>query len=72
MNRYHRNRKIGAIMCQLVNIDVDNGNKIIDTMIQVRIFRNTKEIYYKDKKLLELSVTEIWEMLLRKDYKVLA
>lgn len=48
MIRYHANRKIGAIMCQLVNIDVDNGNKIIDTMIQVRIFRNTKEIYYKD------------------------
>ncbi len=48
MTRYHANKKIGAIMCQLVNIDTDNRNKIIDTMIQVRIFRNTKDIYYKN------------------------
>lgn len=48
MARYHRNKKIGAIMCQLVNIDADNRNKIIDTMIQVRIFRNSKDIRYKN------------------------
>ena len=48
MTRYHVNKKIGAIMCQLINIDVDNKNKIIDTMIQVRIFRNNKDIYYKN------------------------
>lgn len=48
MTRYHANKKIGAIMCQLVNIDTDNRNKIIDTMIQVRIFRNNKDIYYKN------------------------
>ncbi len=48
MTRYHANKKIGAIMCQLVNIDTDNRNKIIDTMIQVRIFRNSKDIYYKN------------------------
>lgn len=48
MIRYHANKKIGAIMCQLVNIDTDNRNKIIDTMIQVRIFRNNKDIYYKN------------------------
>lgn len=48
MTRYHANKKIGAIMCQLVNIDIDNRDKIIDTVIQVRIFRNTKDIYYKN------------------------
>lgn len=48
MTRYHANKKIGAIMCQLVNIDTDNRNKIIDTMIQVRIFRNSNDIYYKN------------------------
>ncbi len=48
MSRYHANKKIGAIMCQLVNIDIDNRNKIIDTMIQVRIFRNSKDINYKN------------------------
>lgn len=48
MARYHVNKKIGAIMCQLVNIDADNRNKIINTMIQVRIFRNSRDIYYKN------------------------
>lgn len=48
MTRYHVNKKIGAIMCQLVNIDTDNRDKIIDTAIQVRIFRNSKDIYYKN------------------------
>lgn len=48
MTRYHVNKKIGAIMCQLINIDADNRNKIISTMIQVRIFRNNKDIYYKN------------------------
>lgn len=46
--KYHRNKKIGAVMCQLVNIDVDNRNRVIGTMIQVRIFRNNKDIYYKN------------------------
>lgn len=46
--KYHRNKKIGAVMCQLVNIDADNNNRIIGTMIQVRMFRNTKHIYYKN------------------------
>ena len=48
MAKYHRNKKIGAVMCQLVNIDVDNRNRVIGTMIQVRIFRNNKDIYYKN------------------------
>lgn len=48
MTRYHANKKIGAIMCQLVNIDIDNRDKIIDTAIQVRIFRNIKDIYYRN------------------------
>lgn len=48
MSCYNAKKKIGAIMCQLVNIDTDNRNKIIDAMIQVRIFRNSKDIYYKN------------------------
>lgn len=48
MAKYHRNKKIGAIMCQLVNIDLDKHNKIIGTILQVRIFRNAKDIYYKN------------------------
>lgn len=46
--KYHRNKKIGAVMCQLVNIDADNNNRIIGAIIQVRLFRNNKYIYYKN------------------------
>lgn len=69
MNRYHRNRKIGAIMCQLVNIDVDNRNKIIDTMIQVRIFRNTKDICYKDP-VHEQLVTKPGKYIMQKSFNL--
>lgn len=48
MAKYHRNKKIAAIMCQLVNIDTDNRNKVINAIIQVRIFRNSKDIRYKN------------------------
>ena len=48
MEKYHRNKKIGAVMCQLVNIDADNNNRIIGAIIQVRLFRNNKYIYYKN------------------------
>lgn len=48
MARYNRNKRIGAVMCQLVNIDADNKNRVIGTMIQVRVFRNKHEIYYKN------------------------
>lgn len=47
MIRYHRNKKIGAILCQLISIDIENNNKVVSTMLQVRVFRRTKDIYYK-------------------------
>lgn len=69
MIRYHANKKIGAIMCQLVNIDVDNRNKIIDTMIQVRIFRNTKDICYKDP-VHEQLVTKPGKYIMQKSFNL--
>lgn len=67
MARYHRNKKIGAIMCQLVNIDTDNRNKIIDTMIQVRIFRNSKDIRYKNP-VHEQLVAKPGKYIMQKDF----
>lgn len=47
MSDYHKNRKIGAIMCRLINIDADNMNKVIGSIMQVRVFRNISGIYYR-------------------------
>lgn len=46
---HHKNKKMGSIMCRLINIDTDRRNSIIDTMLQVRIFRNTPSIRYAGK-----------------------
>lgn len=69
MTRYHVNKKIGAIMCQLVNIDVDNRNTIINTMIQVRIFRNTNDICYKDP-VHEQLVTKPGKYIMQKSFNL--
>ena len=69
MARYHRNKKMGAIMCQLVNIDTDNRNKIISTMIQVRIFRNSKYIRYKNP-VHEQLVAEPGKYIMQKNFSL--
>ena len=69
MARYHRNKKIGAIMCQLVNIDEDNHNKIIGTIIQVRMFRNDKDIYYKNA-VHEQLATKPGKYIMQKSFKL--
>lgn len=47
MVQYHRDRTVGIVLCRLINIDKDNNNKIVDTMLQGRIFRNLPHIRYK-------------------------
>jgi len=46
LGKYHINKKIGAILCRLINIDRDNMDRIIDSMLQVRIFRNNSKIRF--------------------------
>ncbi|MBP2630533.1 MAG: methyltransferase protein [Firmicutes bacterium] len=41
-----KKQAIDAIMCQLVNIDIDNDNRVKDTFSAIRIFRNAPEIGY--------------------------
>lgn len=49
VNGYNKNKKIGGIMCRLTNIDTDNYDRIIDSMLQSRIFRNIPDIRYHGK-----------------------
>lgn len=47
MEAYHKKRSIGVVLCRLINIDRDNHDRVIDTTLQSRIFRNVPEIRYK-------------------------
>lgn len=47
MQRYQRDKRAGVILCRLINIDKDNNNKIVDTMLQSRIFRNLPNIRFE-------------------------
>ena len=49
LKEHHKNKKVGSIRCRLINIDIDNKNKIVDAMVQVRIFRNIPQIRYRGK-----------------------
>lgn len=49
VNGYNRNKKVGGIMCRLTSIDIDNHERIINSMLQVRIFRNILDIRYQGK-----------------------
>lgn len=46
---YHKDRRVGVILCRLINIDKDQNNKIGTTMLQSRIFRRKKGICYEGK-----------------------
>jgi len=49
LNKIHYNKKIDALFCRLVNIDADDGNRIINTVQSLRIFRNNKALRYQGK-----------------------
>ena len=46
LERYHKDKKVGAILCRLIDIDRDNMGKVIGDMLQVRIFRNDSKICF--------------------------
>lgn len=47
MEAYHKKSSIGVVLCRLINIDRDNHDKVINTILQSRIFRNVPGIRYK-------------------------
>ncbi|MCX7780184.1 MAG: glycosyltransferase [Negativicutes bacterium] len=40
--------KHNAIGCKITNIDIDNNSRVIDTFLNVRIFKNDKNIRYRN------------------------
>ena len=49
IQRFQPQRKIMGLGCRLFNIDVDQGNRLIDSILQVRIFRNMQLLRYTGK-----------------------
>jgi len=47
LGRIHGAKKINAVISNLYNIDRDNDNQIMSIMMQVRIFRNMKQLRYR-------------------------
>lgn len=47
VEKYHSNRKIIGLACRLININVDNNNSFIDSMSQIRVFRNLRSLRYE-------------------------
>lgn len=47
LESYHKKRSIGVVLCRLINIDRDKYDKVINTILQSRIFRNVPGIRYK-------------------------
>lgn len=46
LNKIHSNALIDALVCSIVNIDVDQGNKVITLSQNIRIFRNNASLRY--------------------------
>lgn len=46
MEKYNRDKRMGMVICRLINIDPTRNNTIIDTTLQARIFRNLPSIRF--------------------------
>lgn len=49
INEIDANKKIDALICKLINIDADNNNKFINSIYQLRIFRNVSYLRYRGR-----------------------
>ena len=68
---YDRDKKAGLILCRLINIDTDRNNKIIDTMMQARVFRRLDSIRYQGAVHEQLSNSEgNLRMLVNNDWQI--
>ena len=41
--------KIEGVLCRLINIDTDDNNRIMTTLVQLRMFRNRRNLRYSGK-----------------------
>ena len=49
IQRFHANRKILGLACRLFNLDKDRNNMVVNSILQIRIFRNLKALRYVGK-----------------------
>ena len=50
IKREHKNiDSVDALLCTIINVDTDNNNKEIHRFLNLRVFRNIKELKYYDK-----------------------
>lgn len=49
IQQVHPQRKVLGLACRLLNIDQDNHDMVVDSAVQVRIFRNLRSLRYQGK-----------------------
>ncbi len=64
------NIRVEGVLCRLVNIDVDDGNRIMTTLLQLRMFRNRKNLRYTGKIHEVLTLTEGRPLELAKEIEI--
>lgn len=47
LKKYHKNKLVVGFICKLVNIDVDNHNAFINSVYQIRLFRNMPHLKFQ-------------------------
>lgn len=58
LERLEPNIKVEGVLCRLVNIDTDDNNRIMTTIVQLRMFRNRRNLRYQGRVHEVLSLTE--------------
>ena len=49
IEKYHFNRGVDGLVCHLLNIDMDENNRLINKSVQMRVFRNRRYLRYEGK-----------------------
>ena len=70
LERLEPNHKIEGVLCRLVNIDVDDNNRIMTTTVQLRLFRNRRNLRYKGRVHEVLTLTEGRPLELAKEIEI--
>lgn len=47
LERFNRDKSVACLMCRMLDIDIDNDNRVFNTSILARIFRRSPYIRYK-------------------------
>lgn len=70
LERLEPNFKVEGVLCRLVNIDVDDNNRIMTTLVQLRMFRNRRHLHYTGKVHEVLTLTKGRALELAQDIEI--